>query len=65
MIHRGFKLGKKVYVTLKDGTVIVDKFVDSTSKYLKLENNKIFWKDIRCTTINKNRTIIEEDKLNG
>lgn len=61
MIHHGFKKGKRVYVTLKDGSTIIDKFVDSTSQFLILENNKIKWKDIRCTTINKNR----EGEING
>lgn len=55
MIHHGFKKGKRVYVVLNNGQEIIDKFVDSTSQYLILENNKIKWKDIRCTTINKNR----------
>lgn len=55
MIHHGFKKGKRVYVVLKDGTDLVSKFVDSTSQYLILEDYKIKWSDIRCTTINKNR----------
>lgn len=57
MIHHGFKKGKRVYVKLNSGVDIVDKFVDSSSQYLILENNKIKWSDIRCTTINKQRTI--------
>lgn len=57
MIHHGFKKGKRVYVKLNSGMDIVDKFVDSSSQYLILENNKIKWSDIRCTTINKQRTI--------
>ena len=57
MIHHGFKKGKRVYVKLNSGVDIVDKFVDSSSQYLILENNKIKWSDIRCTTINKQRTV--------
>lgn len=55
MIHHGFKKGKKVFVKLNSGVDIVDKFVDSTSQYLILENYKLKWCDIRCTTINKRR----------
>ena len=55
MIHHGFKKGKKVFVKLKNNTEIIDKFVDSTSQTLILENHKIKWSDIRCTTINKLR----------
>ena len=57
MIHHGFKKGKRVYVKLNSGVDIVDKFVDSSSQYLILENNKIKWSDIRCTTIHKQRTV--------
>ena len=57
MIHHGFKKGKKVFVKLNNNIEIIDKFVSSTSQYLILENNKIKWSDIRCTTINKNRSV--------
>ena len=55
MIHHGFKKGKRVFVKLKDGTEIIDKFVDSTSQTLILENYKLIRSDRRCTTINKRR----------
>ena len=55
MVHHGFKKGKRVLVILKSGQKIVDKFLDSNSNYLILENGKYNWKDIRATTINKNR----------
>lgn len=55
MIHHGFKKGKKVYVKLKNNDIIIDKFIDSTSQHLILENQKIRWSDIKCTSINKNR----------
>lgn len=55
MIHHGFKKGKRVFIKLNNGNKIIDKFVDSTSQYLILENNKIKWSDIKCTTINKNK----------
>lgn len=55
MIHHGFKKGKRVFLILKSGEKIIDKFVDSNSNYIILENGKYNWKDIRATTINKNR----------
>lgn len=55
MIHHGFKKGKRVYVRLNNGIEIIDKFINSTSKFLILENNKIKWSDINCTTIYKQR----------
>ena len=55
MIHHNFKKGKKVFIKLNNDDEIVDKFVDSTSQYIILENHKIKWNDIRCTTINKNK----------
>lgn len=55
MIHHGFKKGKKVFVILRNGEKIIDKFKDSNSQYIELETHKIFWKDIQATTINKNR----------
>ena len=57
MIHHGFKKGKKVFIILKDGEKIIDKFKDSNSQYIELETHKIFWKDIQATTINKNRRL--------
>ena len=54
MIHHGFKKGKRVLLILKSGEKIIDKFVDSNSNYIILENGKYNWKDIRATTINKN-----------
>ena len=55
MIHHGFKKGKKVFIILRNGEKIIDKFKDSNSQYIELETHKIFWKDIQATTINKNR----------
>lgn len=57
MIHHEFKKGKKVFVILRNGEKIIDKFKDSNSQYIELEKHKIFWKDIQATTINKNRRL--------
>lgn len=57
IIHHGFKKGKKVFIILRNGEKIIDKFKDSNSQYIELEKHKIFWKDIQATTINKNRRL--------
>lgn len=55
MVHHNFKKGQKVLVILKNGEQLVDKYYGETSKYLKLENNSIEWKNIRSSTIYKNK----------
>lgn len=55
MIHHGFKQGKKVLVILKSGEKVVGKFLSSNSSSIVLDCGKYNWKDIRATTINKNR----------
>lgn len=55
MLHHGFKKGRRVLIILKSGEKIVDKFVDSNSNCIIMENGRYDWKDIRATTINKNR----------
>ncbi len=55
MVHHEFRKGQKVLVIKRDGTQIVDKYYGVTSQYLKLENNSIPWKDIRSSTIYKNK----------
>lgn len=56
MIHHGFKQGKKVLIILNNGEKVIGKFKGSNSKYIKLENRKIKWKDMRSSTIYKDRT---------
>lgn len=55
MVHHNFKKGQKILVILKNGEQLVDKYYGETSKYLKLENNSIEWKNIRSSTIYKNK----------
>lgn len=55
MIHHGFKQGKRVLVILKSGEKFIGKFISSNSNSLILDCGKFGWKDIRATTINKNR----------
>lgn len=52
-LHHHFSKNKKVYITLKDGTRVVDKYKDSSSQYFITENNKFKWEDIRSTNINR------------
>lgn len=56
MVHHNFKKGQKVLVILRNGTQIIDKYFGETSKFLQLENNSIEWKNIRSSTIYKNKT---------
>ena len=55
MIHHGFKQGKRVLVILNTGEHVVAKFKSSSSNYIKLEDKKIKWSDIRSSTIYKDR----------
>ena len=55
MVHHEFRKGQRVLVIKRDGSQIVDKYYGETSQYLKLENHSILWKDIRSSTIYKNK----------
>lgn len=54
MVHHEFRKGQKVLVILKNNNKIIDKYYGKTSKYLKLENQSIEWKNIRSSTIYNN-----------
>lgn len=51
MVHHNFKKGQKVYCILRNGSVVIDKYVKSTGHFLELENNKISWSELRSSTI--------------
>lgn len=52
--HSGTTKGKRVRIKLKDGTVFVDKFVDSKSGYCFFEERgKVAKKDIANFSIHK------------
>ncbi|MBT6121248.1 hypothetical protein HOH45_07280 [bacterium] len=56
-IHTSTYKGKRVYVLLKDGTRIVDKFKDKKSGYVVLEEHgKIQKSKIKTMTIYRNTT---------
>lgn len=55
MIHHEFRKGQKVLVIKRDGSQLVDKYNGGTAKFLKLEHNNIEWKNIRSSTIYKNK----------
>lgn len=55
MVHHNFKKGQKVLVILRNGIQIIDKYLGETSKFLQLENNSIEWKNIRSSTIYRNK----------
>lgn len=54
MVHHNFRKGQKIYCILKNGEIITDKYVKSTSHFLHLENHRIAWQDLRSSTIYKN-----------
>ena len=47
MVHHNFRKGQKVYCILKNGAIIIGKYIKSTGHYLELDNYKILWKDTR------------------
>lgn len=52
--HSSTKKGKRVRITLKDGTVFIDKFLDTGSGWIKFENHgRIDKKLIKNFTIYK------------
>lgn len=58
MIHYDFPKGVKLLVILKDGSKIIDKYIETKSahSHLVLERHNIKYKDIRSTTIYKPKT---------
>lgn len=56
-VHHTFKRNQKVYVELNDGTTLVDRYIESSAKFLTLQNNKYKWNELKCTTIYKPRDI--------
>lgn len=47
MVHHNFKKGQKVYCILRNGSVVIDKYVKSTGHFLEFENceNYVISKD--------------------
>lgn len=58
MVHHEFRKGQKVLVILRNGKQVIDKYSGATSKFLKLENNLVEWKNIRSSTIYKNKGVL-------
>ena len=50
-VHHRFTKGKKVFIALRDGTKVIDKFVSSNSNRITFKNNSYKWNEIRCTDI--------------
>lgn len=53
--HTHYPRGKKVKVTLRDGTVIIDKFVERRERFVVTENHKLMTKDLKAMSYFKNR----------
>ena len=53
--HSSCRRGKRVLVILRDGTEIIDKFVERTGKFVILENHKFTVDEIRSFAIYKHQ----------
>lgn len=53
MIHYDFPKGVKLLVILKNGSKVIDKYVETKHNILILEKNRIRYENIRSTTIYK------------
>jgi hypothetical protein len=51
--HTHFTRGKRIRITLHDGTILVDKFTEQQSKYLITEHHKIPKKSLKSVNIFK------------
>lgn len=54
--HTHFHAGKRIKITLRDGTEIVDKFVETRSRYLVTENHRIRTSELKAVTYAKGMT---------
>lgn len=55
-MHTSTYKGKRVRVVLKDGTVIVDRFIDKKARYIILEEyGKVIKRDMRSFGIFKDK----------
>ena len=55
MIHYGFPKGARILVIMKDGSKLVDKYVETKHGTLILEKGPIKYEFIRSTTIYKGK----------
>lgn len=55
MIHYSFPKGVRVLVIMKDGSKLVDKYVETKHATLVLENRTIKYENVRSTTIYKGK----------
>ena len=63
--HHNFPKGKRLYIIMKDGTRIVDKYIKVDKAFLYLENYTLRYAKIRSTSINnwdgnKKRDVISQ-----
>lgn len=55
MLHYGFPKGARLLVIMKDGSKLVDKYVETKNTTLVLENCSLKYENIRSTTIYKGK----------
>lgn len=54
-IHHNFKKNSKILLITKNGTKIIDRYLDTKGNTLYCNNNEYKFKDLRCVTIYKIR----------
>lgn len=55
MIHYAFPKGVRLLIIMKDGSKLIDKYVEIKHRTLVLENGTIKYENIRSTTIYKGK----------
>lgn len=51
--HTSAPRGKRIHVTLKDGTKFIDKFIERTPNHVVFENRRVWAGDIKAFKIYK------------
>ena len=56
--HTGMTKGKRVFITLKNGSRFIDKYVEKYSKGIKLQNyGRVRTRDLRAMTIYRGQVL--------
>lgn len=53
--HTHFARGKRIKIVLRDGTIIIDKFVERRERFIITENHRVSTKGLKSVGYFKNR----------
>lgn len=53
--HTNYPKGKRVRIVLRDGSVIIDKYIEKTGKFIITENHRLRGRDIKAMSDYKER----------